>query len=53
VIYGQRGDDYLVVAANDGSDTPLWQEMIGRWPAYEEYQRKANREIPVVVLERR
>jgi hypothetical protein len=22
VIYGQRGGDYLVVASNDGSDTP-------------------------------
>jgi deazaflavin-dependent oxidoreductase (nitroreductase family) len=25
VMYGQRGDDYLVVASNDGSDTaPAW-----------------------------
>lgn len=88
MIYGQRGDDYLIVASNDGSDAPpawylnlterrevtvqvrgdrftararnatadekpeLWQEMIGRFAGYEDYQRKANREIPVVVLER-
>jgi hypothetical protein len=26
--------------------------MIGRFAGYEDYQRKANREIPVVVLER-
>jgi F420H(2)-dependent quinone reductase len=30
----------------------LWQEVIGRFADYEDYQRKANREIPVVVLER-
>jgi deazaflavin-dependent oxidoreductase (nitroreductase family) len=88
LIYGQRGDDYLVVASNDGSDIPpgwyfnlterpevtvqvrgdrftarartatadekpeLWQEMISRFAGYEDYQRKANREFPVVVLER-
>src|SRR5262249_30899086 len=88
LIYGRRGDDYLVVASNDGSDTPpgwyfnltehpevtvqirgdrftarartataderpeLWQEMVGRFAGYEDYQRKANREISVVVLER-
>ena len=88
LIYGQRDADYLIVASNDGSDTPLgwyfnlterpevtvqvrgdrftahartatadekpelWQEMIGRFAGYEDYQRKANREIPVVVLER-
>jgi len=26
--------------------------MNGIWPHYEEYQRKTDREIPVVVLER-
>ena len=26
--------------------------MVGEWPAYDEYQRKTDREIPVVVLER-
>jgi deazaflavin-dependent oxidoreductase (nitroreductase family) len=30
----------------------LWQEMVGHWPAYDDYQRKTSREIPVVVLER-
>ena len=30
----------------------LWRVMTGRWPAYDEYQRKTSREIPVVVLER-
>ena len=30
----------------------MWQEMIGHWRHYDEYQRKTSREIPVVVLER-
>ena len=29
-----------------------WRLMVERWPAYEDYRRKASREIPVVVLER-
>jgi deazaflavin-dependent oxidoreductase (nitroreductase family) len=30
----------------------LWQTMAGIWPAYDSYQAKTDREIPVVVLER-
>ena len=30
----------------------MWQTMVGEWPAYDEYQQKTDREIPVVVLER-
>lgn len=30
----------------------LWEQMVGEWPAYEEYQRSTDREIPVVILER-
>ena len=30
----------------------LWQIMVGIWPAYERYQVKTKREIPVVILER-
>jgi deazaflavin-dependent oxidoreductase (nitroreductase family) len=88
LIYGQHGDDYLVVASQGGSDehpnwylnlrenpevevqvkgdrfaarartaTPaekpvLWKIMTEQWPAYDEYQQRSDREIPVVVLER-
>ena len=88
LIYGQRGDDYLVVASKGGAPDPpawylnleanpevqvqvkgdrftarartatsdekpdLWKTMVGHWPAYDEYQEKTDREIPVVVLER-
>ncbi|HUO75223.1 MAG TPA: nitroreductase family deazaflavin-dependent oxidoreductase [Solirubrobacteraceae bacterium] len=31
----------------------LWELMAESWPAYREYQRRTDREIPVVVLERR
>lgn len=30
----------------------LWQVMTQEWPDYDAYQKKADREIPVVVLER-
>jgi deazaflavin-dependent oxidoreductase (nitroreductase family) len=33
--------------------TRLWRLMTERWPAYDRYQQKTSREIPVVVLERR
>jgi deazaflavin-dependent oxidoreductase (nitroreductase family) len=88
LIYGQHGDDYLLVASKGGSDQPpdwylnlrenpevevqvkgdrftagartatpeekaeLWKIMTEQWPAYDEYQQKTDREIPVVVLER-
>jgi deazaflavin-dependent oxidoreductase (nitroreductase family) len=86
LIYGRRGDDYLVVASKGGSDTPpgwyrnikqhpdvelqvkdkrfkargrdatpeekpeLWRTMTAEWPAYDDYQKNTEREIPVVVL---
>ena len=88
LIYGRRGDDYLVVASKGGAPEPpawflnlseqpdvqvqvkadrftarartataeekpeLWRTMAEIWPAYDEYQGKTDREIPVVVLER-
>jgi deazaflavin-dependent oxidoreductase (nitroreductase family) len=30
----------------------LWEQMVGHWPDYDEYQRRTDREIPVVILER-
>lgn len=31
--------------------TTLWNRMVGVYPPYEKYQRRTQREIPVVVLE--
>lgn len=30
----------------------LWPVMVGAWPAYDEYQAKTDRPIPIVLLER-
>jgi deazaflavin-dependent oxidoreductase (nitroreductase family) len=30
----------------------MWQTMTAKWPAYDQYQQRTDREIPVVVLER-
>ena len=30
----------------------MWRTMAQAWPAYDDYQEKTSREIPVVVLER-
>jgi deazaflavin-dependent oxidoreductase (nitroreductase family) len=30
----------------------MWKIMTGEWPAYDDYQRKTDREIPVVVISR-
>jgi deazaflavin-dependent oxidoreductase (nitroreductase family) len=88
LIYGQDGDDYLVVGSNAGAardpdwylnllehpevavqvgadkftarartataaeKPPLWQRMASIFPLYDEYRARAERDIPVVVLER-
>jgi deazaflavin-dependent oxidoreductase (nitroreductase family) len=31
----------------------LWEQMVGEWPAYDDYQERTEREIPVVLLQRR
>ena len=30
----------------------LWSTMTAEWPAYDDYQKKTDREIPIVILER-
>jgi deazaflavin-dependent oxidoreductase (nitroreductase family) len=47
--------DKFVATARDATadERPhLWSVMTDEWPAYDEYQQKTEREIPVVVLER-
>ncbi|HEV2967400.1 MAG TPA: nitroreductase/quinone reductase family protein [Candidatus Dormibacteraeota bacterium] len=93
LVYGRRGDDYVIVASKGGApDNPTWfnniqsntevevevaggggiekftarahvvsdqadhdrlfQEMSKIWPAYLDYQKRTERVIPVVILER-
>jgi deazaflavin-dependent oxidoreductase (nitroreductase family) len=38
--------------ASAADKPPLWKTMAAIWPAYDEYQTRTSREIPVVILER-
>ena len=37
----------------DAARARLWQLMVRLWPGYDGYQRRTEREIPVVILEPR
>lgn len=50
-VWGERFPARARTATGE-ERTQLWQLMTKSWPAYDEYQRKTGREIPVVVLER-
>ena len=49
-----KGDRFRARArtANGEEKPEMWRKMTSVWPAYDEYQEKTDREIPVVVLER-
>ena len=48
------GDKFTAHArtANGEEKPAMWEVMAKAWPAYNDYQKKTSREIPVVVLER-
>ncbi|MFF0548780.1 nitroreductase family deazaflavin-dependent oxidoreductase [Streptomyces sp. NPDC004311] len=37
--------------ASSAERAAFWPVMVGHWPAYDEYQAKTDREIPVVVIQ--
>ncbi len=49
-----HGEKFTARARTAGPDEKpaLWKKMAATWPAFDEYQTKTNREIPVVILER-
>lgn len=49
-----KSDRYTARArtATPDEKPDMWRTMAATWPAYDEYQSKTDREIPVVVLER-
>ena len=49
-----RGDVFRARARDATPDEKpeMWRKMVAVWPDYDEYQKKTEREIPVVVLER-
>jgi deazaflavin-dependent oxidoreductase (nitroreductase family) len=52
----QVRDETIPVRAHDAEGPErdrLWSLMTEVWPAYDEYQGKTDRQIPVVVFERR
>jgi deazaflavin-dependent oxidoreductase (nitroreductase family) len=53
VTVQDRGDVFEAVArtANDDEKKTLWPIMTKEWPAYDAYQTRTERPIPVVVLE--
>ncbi len=51
-VWGDRFDaDVRVASAEEKPE--MWAKMTSTWPQYDDYQSKTDREIPVVVLERR
>jgi proline iminopeptidase len=49
-----RGDKFSARArdATPEERPELWKQMTEIWPDYDNYQRKTDREIPIVILER-
>ena len=49
-----KGDRFRATArvATPAEKPEMWAKMVEAWPDYDAYQRKTDREIPVVVLER-
>jgi deazaflavin-dependent oxidoreductase (nitroreductase family) len=49
-----RGERFKARArtASPEEKPEMWQTMAAEWPAYDEYQNKTDREIPIVELER-
>jgi deazaflavin-dependent oxidoreductase (nitroreductase family) len=50
-VWGERVPVRARVATAE-EKPELWKIMTGHWPAYDDYQTKTDRPIPVVVLER-
>jgi deazaflavin-dependent oxidoreductase (nitroreductase family) len=50
-----RGDRFTATArtATPDEKPDMWRTMVEAWPEYEDYQRRTDREIPVVVLHRK
>lgn len=49
-----KGDRFAATArAAEGEERErLWKRMTQEWPDYDEYQKKTDRQIPIVILER-
>ena len=52
VQVGAEQHDGVARTATAEEKPALWAMMAKIWPAYDDYQKKTSREIPVIVLER-
>ncbi len=52
VQVGAECFDATARTATTEEKQPLWDRMAAIWPAYNDYQAKTDRDIPVVILER-
>lgn len=50
-VWGDKFDASIRVADSD-EKRDMWAKMTATWPAYDEYQSKTDRPIPIVVLQR-
>ena len=53
LIYSFQDGGYVIIASKvvDGEKRErLWEAMVKVWPDYDNYQKKTDREIPVVLL---
>ena len=51
-VWGDRFEADVRVATDD-EKPEMWRKMTATWPDYDEYQKKTDRPIPIVVLQRR
>ena len=51
VEVGGRKTRVRAMEAQGGEKTRLWKGLVRMYPSYESYQRRTDREIPVVLLE--
>jgi deazaflavin-dependent oxidoreductase (nitroreductase family) len=50
----QVGPEVLSAVARDAGDDErpfLWEQMVGLWPAYDDYQERTSRRIPLVFID--
>mgnify|MGYP002153609796 FL=1 len=49
-----KGDKFAATArtATPEENPALWKIMTDLWPAYDEYQSRTDRQIPLIILER-
>jgi deazaflavin-dependent oxidoreductase (nitroreductase family) len=54
VEFQVKGDRFKARARDATPDEKpeLWKQMTAQWPDYDEYQKRTDREIPIVILER-